>query len=148
MMDTASFQHLVCPACLAINRIAAGRPAEAANCGACHRPLFGGPPPNVGAAALQKHLSKGDLPVLLDLWASWCGPCRQMGPQFERAARLLEPRVRLLKVNVDEEPDLSARLRVQSIPTLVLFRGGQPIAHQSGLMSADQIAGWAGASLS
>lgn len=141
-MDTAAHRHLVCPSCLAINRVPATRPADHANCGACHKPLFGAPPPSVTAAALDKHLGKGDLPVLLDLWAPWCGPCQQMGPQFARAASLLEPAVRLLKLNVDEASELSARLRVQSIPTLVLFRHGNPVARQSGLMSAEQIAAW------
>lgn len=141
-MDSVTHQHLVCPSCLAINRVPMTRPADGANCGACHKPLFGGQPVTVTATVLDKHLTKGDLPVLLDLWAPWCGPCRQMGPQFARAATLLEPSVRLLKLNVDEEPELSARLRVQSIPTLILFRGGQSVARQSGLMSAEQIAGW------
>ena len=147
-MDGIAHRHLVCPSCLAINRVPSTRPLDGANCGACHKPLFGGQPQGVTAAALDKHLTKGDLPVLLDLWAPWCGPCRQMGPQFARAVPLLEPAVRLLKLNVDTEPELSARLRVQSIPTLVLFRNGQPIARQSGLMSAEQIAGWTRSHLS
>lgn len=147
-MNAIIHQHLVCPSCLAINRVPTTRPADSANCGACHKPLFGGQPPSVTGAVLEKHLGKGELPVLLDLWAPWCGPCRQMGPQFERAARLLEPAVRLLKLNVDEEPEFSARLQVQSIPTLVLFQGGKPVARQSGLMSAEQIAGWVRSHLS
>ncbi len=134
--------HLICPHCLSINRLPADRPADGANCGACHKPLFTGKPVAVDGAAFEKHLTKGNLPLLVDLWAPWCGPCRQMAPQFEMAARKLEPAVRLLKLNVDEEPALSSRLSVQSIPTLMLFAGGRAVARQSGLMSADQIVGW------
>lgn len=135
-------RHLICPHCLAINRTPVDRPAEGANCGACHKPLFTGHPTAVDGAGFEKHVTKGELPVLVDLWAPWCGPCRQMGPQFEMAARKLEPAVRLLKLNVDEEPAVSGRLGVQSIPTLILLSAGRVIARQSGLMSADQIVGW------
>jgi len=135
-------RHLICPACQAINRVPVDRPAAQAHCGACHVALFQGRPVAVDTAAFERHVGKGELPVLVDLWAPWCGPCRQMGPQFDRAAGLLEPSVRLVKLNVDDAPDLSARLGVQSIPTLMLLAGGRVLARQSGLMSAEQIAGW------
>jgi thioredoxin 2 len=135
-------RHTVCSACGAVNRVPPDRPAEQARCGSCHAPLFGGHPAEVSGEMFERHLTKGDLPVLVDLWAPWCGPCRQMAPQFTAAAGQLEPQVRLVKLNVDEEPDISARLGVRSIPTLMLLKGGQVLARQSGLMTADQIAAW------
>jgi thioredoxin 2 len=138
---TAS-EQIVCPTCSALNRVPADRPAEAARCGGCHGKLFTGQPIPVTEAAFERHLRADSIPLLLDVWAPWCGPCRTMGPQFERAAQLLEPKVRLLKLNADEAPNVSARLGVRGIPALFLFRNGQPAAQSAGAMTTDAIVKW------
>ena len=134
--------HVVCPHCDAVNRVPPERPARAARCGRCKEPLFTGQPVEVDAARLRRHVEKGDLPVLVDLWAPWCGPCKMMAPAFVEAARTLEPEVRLLKANTEAHPDLAVHLGVQSIPTLVLFRGGREVARRSGALPAQQIVDW------
>jgi len=135
-------KHIVCPHCGAINRIPADRSAAVAQCGSCKAKLFAGKPQAVGAAAFDRHVAKGDVPVLVDVWAPWCGPCRSMAPQFERAAEMLEPDVRLLKLNSDEEQAISARYGIRSIPTMLLFKDGKLKAQTAGAMDATRIAAW------
>lgn len=135
-------EQIVCPACGALNRVPADRPAAAAHCGKCHGKLFTSHPIEVDEAGFERHIRADSIPVLLDVWAPWCGPCRTMGPQFERAAATLEPSVRLLKLNADQAPDVSARLGVRGIPAMFLFRNGKPIAQSSGAMNADAIVRW------
>jgi len=135
--------HVVCPHCAATNRIPAGRPARDANCGACHRALFDGHPVTVDAAKFAKHRRENDIPVLLDVWAPWCGPCRAMAPMFERAARELEPGMRLIKLNADEEPRVASELGVAGIPALFLLYGGKVVAQTAGVMDAGRIVAWA-----
>ncbi|BFI96496.1 MAG: thioredoxin TrxC [Rhodanobacter sp.] len=134
--------HLVCPHCQAVNRVPTERLDAAPACGQCHRPLFTGHPLAVDEAAFQKHLARDDLPVLVDFWATWCGPCQMMAPHFAQAARQLEPHVRLLKVDTDAEQALGARLAIRSIPTLALFKGGREVARQAGAMQAAGIVQW------
>ena len=110
-------------------------------CGACKRSLFEGPI-ELAAGSFDAHLAKGGIPVLVDFWAEWCGPCKMMAPHFAQAASTLEPAVRLAKVDTDANPELGARFGIRSIPTLVLFRGGREIARQSGAMGAGDIARW------
>lgn len=141
--DEANTRHVVCPHCAATNRVPVGRPVREANCGACHRALFDGHPVAVDAAAFEKHRLNNDIPVLLDVWAPWCGPCRAMAPSFERAARELEPHVRLLKLNADEEPRVTSELGVSGIPALFLLRNGRVIAQTAGAMDAGGIVTWA-----
>jgi len=135
--------HVVCPHCAAINRVPVGRPAREANCGVCHQALFDGHPAAVDAAKFEKHLRHNDIPVLLDVWAPWCGPCRAMAPMFERAARELEPDLRLIKLNADDEPRIASELGVAGIPALFLLRGGRVVAHTAGAMDAGRIVAWA-----
>jgi thioredoxin 2 len=139
--------HIVCPQCDAVNRIPAGRLGEGPKCGRCHRPLFSGHPTALAGASFQKHISRNDIPVLVDFWAPWCGPCKMMAPAFEQAARQLEPRVRLAKVNTDEEQTLGAQLGIRSIPTMALFKDGREVARQAGAMGGADILRWTQAHL-
>ena len=134
--------HLVCPHCHASNRVPAARLGQAPNCGQCHRPLFDAHPLELTAATFDKHMSRNDIPLLVDFWAPWCGPCKMMAPQFAQAAGLLEPQVRLAKVNTEAEQGLGAQYGIRSIPTLALFRGGREIARQPGAMGAQDIVNW------
>jgi thioredoxin 2 len=134
--------HLVCPHCHAINRVPAARLGQAPNCGQCHRPLFDAHPLELTAATFDKHIVRNDIPVLVDFWAPWCGPCKMMAPQFAQAAGLLEPQVRMAKVNTEAEQGLGAQYGIRSIPTLALFRGGREIARQPGAMGAQDIVNW------
>jgi thioredoxin 2 len=136
-------RQLVCPGCGATNRAPEAKNAAAAKCGRCGTALFRAEPLDVTAPQLQSHLraNKG-VAVLLDVWAPWCGPCRMMAPHFAAAARDLEPRVRLLKLNSEAEPQAAASLGVSGIPALFLFRDGRVIARQAGAMSAAQIVAW------
>lgn len=136
-------RHFVCPSCQALNRVPANRPTAEARCGACHGPLFSGQPAEVDEAVLARHTSANDIPVLVDVWAPWCGPCRSMAPQFARAAGMLEPGMRLLKLNADTAPGFVAQHGIQGIPALLLFHRGQVIGRTAGAMDAARIAAWA-----
>ncbi len=142
---TADPVHVVCPGCDAVNRAPPERlvPGARGRCGRCGGPLFEGRPLALTAARFDRHATEGDLPLLVDFWAPWCGPCRAMAPALERAAERLEPRLRVAKVNVDEEPSLARRFRTRSIPTLVLLRRGREVARQAGAMDAGSIERWA-----
>ncbi len=132
----------VCPSCSKLNRIPAARLGEKPVCGACGKALFTGQPVEVDSAGFDRH-ARGDLPVLVDVWAPWCGPCRMMGPMFERAANELEPGMRLLKLNLDSAPDIGRRFGIQSVPTLLLLERGQLKAQTAGAMDARSIVAWA-----
>lgn len=133
---------IVCGQCGSVNRLVAARPASAAKCGKCARKLFTAHPHDVNGAIFERHMQRTTLPVLVDIWAPWCGPCRTMAPAYEEAARELEPDVVLIKLNSDNEPAISAGLAIRSIPTMILFHGGSEVARTSGAMSARQIVRW------
>ena len=135
--------HIVCPHCRAVNRVPSERLAAAPNCGKCHQPLFEGKPLELNEADFQQHLTNNDIPMLVDFWAPWCGPCKMMAPHFAQAASQLEPQARLVKVNTDEEQAFGARYGIRSIPTLMLFRGGKEVARQAGAMNSAGIVQWA-----
>jgi thioredoxin 2 len=135
--------HLVCPHCEAINRVPQDKLAQGGKCGVCHKALFGGEPLALDGARFARQFEKSDVPLLVDFWAEWCGPCRAMAPQFAAAARRLEPRFRLVKVNVDQEPELAQRFGIRSIPTMVMALHGRELARVAGAMSAADLEAWA-----
>lgn len=134
--------HLVCPHCHAVNRVPTARLRQKPNCGQCHQSLFTSLPVELTAVTFVKHLERSDIPILIDFWAPWCGPCKIMGPAFAQAAGMLEPQVRLAKVNTEAEPALGAQYNIRSIPTLALFREGREVARQTGVMTAQDIVRW------
>jgi thioredoxin 2 len=142
-MSAPRIVHVVCPHCAAKNRYPVGKSARRARCGKCRGMLFDGHPASVDAEGFAKHRRGNEIPVLVDVWAPWCGPCQTMAPMFERAASELEPEVRLIKLNADEAPSVSAELGIRGIPALILMRGGKVVAQTAGAMNTRQIVDWA-----
>ena len=135
--------HIVCPHCDGINRVPAGKLTENPACGKCKQKLFNSNPLELNSSNFQTHISRNDIPVLVDFWAPWCGPCRMMAPAFVQAAAQLEPGMRLAKLNTEESQQIGAQYNIRSIPTLALFKGGREIARQAGAMDAKSIVRWA-----
>nr|MBL8411880.1 thioredoxin TrxC [Dechloromonas sp.] len=134
--------HLVCPHCDAVNRLPAERLGQNPSCGQCKQALFDGEPAELNAANFDRHTSRNDLPVVVDFWAPWCGPCRVMAPNFHQAAIDLEPQARLVKVNTEDEQQLAARFNIRSIPTLAIFKNGREVARQSGALDLGSLKRW------
>lgn len=138
---TATLQ-IVCPHCSAVNRVPAERLDDHGRCGKCRRPLFTGHPVELNPENFRTQLSRNDIPVVVDFWAPWCGPCRAMAPAFAQAAQRLEPRYRLAKLDTEAHPQIAAAYNIRSIPTMILFKGGREAARSSGAMDAGSIVAW------
>jgi len=139
--------HVVCPHCDAVNRLPAGRLAESPTCGQCRKALFAGEPLDLTATNFDRHVGRSDLPIVVDFWAPWCGPCRSMAPAFASAAGQLEPAVRLAKVDTESQQQLAARFNIRSIPTLAIFKGGREVARRSGAVDGATLKRWVEANI-
>lgn len=116
--------------------------ADNPNCGKCHRALFNAHPVPLAGSHFQRHIGRNDIPVVVDFWADWCGPCKMMAPAFQEAAAILEPTARLAKLDTETEQAIAAQFQIRSIPTMVLFKNGHEISRQSGAMGAPDIVRW------
>jgi thioredoxin 2 len=134
--------HVVCANCQATNRVLRERLADGAKCGKCKQALFSGHPFALTQESFDKHLKADDLPLVVDFWAAWCGPCQMMAPAYEQAAARLEPRVRLAKLDTEAAPEIAGRYGIRGIPTMIAYKNGREIARQSGAMDAAGIVNW------
>jgi thioredoxin 2 len=134
--------HIVCPHCEGINRVPQVKLNDGPRCGKCRGSLFEAKPLSLDQGRFARHIQRSDIPLLVDFWAPWCGPCKMMAPAFEQVARQLEPQLRLVKVNTEENQGLAAQYGIRSIPTLALFRGGREVARTAGAMDTGGLLSW------
>jgi len=134
--------HLVCPHCNSTNRVDTDKLEAELSCGSCHKPLFDKHPSSLSSIGLQAQIAKSNVPVVVDFWAPWCGPCRSMAPEYEKAYALIEPLARFTKVDTEANQDAGARHNIRSIPTVAIFKGGKEVSRISGARSASDLASW------
>jgi thioredoxin 2 len=142
LADMSEPVHVVCPQCSTVNRVLPERLGPGAKCGKCKQPLFAGEPVELDERNFDTHVGKSDLPIVVDFWAAWCGPCKMMAPHFERAAAEIEPAARLAKLDTEASPQVAGRYGIRGIPTVIIFRKGAEIARQSGAMDYATLTRW------
>ena len=135
-------QQIVCPHCNAVNRIPKSRLEDGPACGKCRKAIFNTKLLVLDQDNFNKHITKNDIPTVVDFWAPWCGPCKMMAPAFEQASKKLEPYYRLAKLNTEDEQAIASRFHIQSIPTIAIFKNGKEIARQAGAMNTSDIINW------
>jgi thioredoxin 2 len=133
---------IVCPQCFVTNRVPDARLTDAPTCGKCHQFLFQASPVSVDMAQFQKMIAYNDIPVIIDFWAQWCGPCKTFAPIYAQAVQTLEPKFRLLKVDTEAHQDIASQYRIQSIPTIAVFKQGKEFTRQAGAMPLGQFLAW------
>jgi thioredoxin 2 len=138
----SQLKHLVCPHCDAVNRIPDNKLADRPKCGRCKEPLFTGSPIELSDRTFEKHLRRNDIPVVVDFWAPWCGPCKMMAPHFRSVTTQLEPHLRFAKVNTEQAQRIATQHNIRSIPTVAIYRNGREVARQAGAMDAGRLSQW------